>query len=174
MAQETHSDTLWPSPSYYQQIAQLKQAIGHSIFVAEIHLSAINAGVKVSDEAHVLLAVIDFPRPDPYLQLCPHMLILDDGRGINLGHIARVSIHQAFGPEPDNILFQNEEFTQNMLFAPRELSRASIARTSKRLLSEVFGDEPGKLLESESRHQAIQNKASLKQLNVNQVRKRVK
>lgn len=174
MAQETHSDTLWPSPSYYQQIEQLKQAIGHSIFLAEIHLSAINAGVKVSDEARVLLAVIDFPRPDPYQQLCPHMLILDDGRGINIGHIARVSIHQAFGPEPDNILFQNEEFTQNMLFAPRELSRASMARTSKRLLSEVFGDKPGKLLESERQAQAAKTKASLAQPNVNPRLKRTK
>ena len=30
---------------------------------------------------------MDFPRPDPVRGLAPHLILLDDGRGVNLGRI---------------------------------------------------------------------------------------
>ena len=143
-----NSEQLWPPAEYHQQVNQLRQAIGEPVFLAELRDTAINAGVKFSDQALVLLSVIDYPQPDPYRQLCPHMLILDDGRGLNLGRVVRVSRKQAFGPPEEDILFQNVEFMGKVLMAPRALSRESIAATSRELLGQMLGDEPGRLLQS--------------------------
>ncbi len=148
MTNNENSEQLWPPVEYHQQIAKLRQAIGEPIFLAELRDTAINAGVKFSDETLILLNVIDYPQPDPYRQLCPHMLILDDGRGVNLGRVVRVSRNQAFGPAEEDILFRNVEFIDGVLLAPRVLSRESIANTSREILSLMFGDEPGKLLHS--------------------------
>lgn len=140
-------DGLWPSPEYFQYLERLKQAIGSEVFIAEINVTAINLGVKLCDTPLTLLAIVDFPKPDPYKQLCPHLLIFDDGRGINLGHIARISV-QAFNPQPQQLLYNNRAFNQEVLFAPRTLSRESIRATSTALLAEIFGDQPGLLLEA--------------------------
>lgn len=138
---------LWPTPEYFRYLERLRQAIGSPVFLAEINITAINLGVRLSDTPLILLSIVDFPRPDPYTQLCPHLLIFDDGRGINLGHIARISI-QAFNPEPQHVLYENRSLVQEVLFAPRTLSRESIRATSTGLLAEIFGDQPGRLLES--------------------------
>ena len=148
MADDQNNTQLWPPAEYHQQVAQLRQAVGEPVFLAELHDTAINAGVKFSDQSLVLLSVIDYPQPDPYRQLCPHMLILDDGRGVNLGRVVRISRKQAFGPAEEDILFHNREFIDEVLLAPRTLSRESIANTSREILSLMFGDEPGRLLKS--------------------------
>lgn len=148
MTDSDNNEQLWPPAEYHQQVAQLRQAVGTPIFLAELRDTAINAGVKFSDQPLVLLSVIDYPQPDPYRQLCPHMLILDDGRGINLGRVVRVSRKQAFGPAEKDILFRNAEFVDGVLLAPRQLSRESIANTSREILSLMFGEEPGRLLQS--------------------------
>jgi hypothetical protein len=137
---------LWPPADYYRQLEQLRAAVGQTVYLAELRDTAINAGVKISDEALRLLAVTGFPEPDPHRQLCPHMLVLSDGRGVNLGRIARVSINQAFGPAAEDVLYENHEFLQEMLFAPRSLSRESLAATSREILSLMFGEQPGRLL----------------------------
>ena len=62
--------------------------------------------------------------------------------------MVRVSRKQAFGPAEEDILFHNREFIDEVLLAPRALSRESIARTSREILSLMFGDEPGQLLQS--------------------------
>lgn len=162
---------LWPPADYHQQVAQLRLAVGEPIFLAELRDTAINAGVKFSDQALTLLDIIDYPQPDPYRQLCPHMLILDDGRGVNLGRVVRVSRKQAFGPAEEDILFRNASFIDEVLLAPRVLSRESIANTSRELLSRMLGDEPGRLLQSAAdeyaslHHDADQN--SRKRLSTN-------
>lgn len=140
-------DELWPSPQYFRYLERLKQAIGSPVFIAEINITAINLGVKLSDTPLTLLAIVDFPKPDPQKQLYPHLLIFEDGRGINLGHLARISL-RAFNPAPDDLLYVNHPFNQEVLFAPRSLSRESIRATSTALLAEIFGDQPGRLLES--------------------------
>ncbi len=142
------AEQLWPPATYYQQIDQLRHAIGAPIFLTELRDTAINGSINYSGQPLILLSVIDYPQPNPYRQLCPHMLILDDGRGINMGRIVRISRNRAFGPAADDILFQNAELTANILQAPRTLSRQSIAATSRQLLSRMFGDEPGRLLQA--------------------------
>jgi hypothetical protein len=137
---------LWPPREYYVAIQRLKAAVGQPLYIVEINAGNINAGVKFSDQPLILLAVIDYPEPDPYRQLCPHMLILNDGRGVNLGRIARISINTAFQPQGENLLFSHQEFVQQFLFAPRSLSHQSIKQTSTLLLQQMLGDTPGQLL----------------------------
>ncbi len=108
----------------------------------------------MSDTPLTLLGIVDFPRPDPYKQLYPHLLIFEDGRGLNLGHIARVSL-KAFSPEPHDLLYTNHSFNQDVLFAPRTLSRESIRATSTALLTEIFGEVPGRLLASTPSTEAL-------------------
>lgn len=143
---DKRTDQLWPPPDYYRQLDCLRAAIGQTVYLAELRDTAMNAGVKISDEGVRLLAVVEFPEPDPYRQLCPHMLILDDGRGVNLGRIVRISVREAFGPAAENILYQNYEFLQDVLFAPRRLSRDSLSHTSKQIFSRMLGPQPGRLL----------------------------
>ncbi len=143
-----HEESLWPTPDYYQQVEQLRAAVGQPLYVVEIHSTEINAGVAFSGNALTLLGIVDYPQPDPYRQLCPHLLILDDGRGVNLGRVARISRHTAYMPPPEDVLFSNHEFVQNVLFAPRTLSRESVAATSHALLAQLFGDTPSRYLES--------------------------
>lgn len=142
----TESADLWPPSDYYYSIERLKKVVGQEVYLVEINATDINAGVKFTDKPLKLLAIIDYPEPDPYRQLCPHMLILDDGRGVNLGRIARISINTAFQPQGENLLFSQREFVQQYLFAPRSLSHESIKQTSTMLLQQMFGDTPGRLL----------------------------
>ena len=143
----TQMQDLWPSADYYQQVEYLRSLVGQAIYVVEINETEINAGVKFPAKPLTLLAIVDYPQPDPYRQLCPHLVILDDGRGVNLGRIARITQHSAFTPQPDDILYVNQEFVQEVLFAPRTLSRESVRATSSALLAQIFGETPGKLLE---------------------------
>lgn len=140
------TNEIWPPKAYEQQLERLRKMIGQSVFVVELNATDINAGVKFTDKALTLLAVIDYPQPDPYRQLCPHMLILDDGRGINLGRVARVSVGSAFQPSVEQMLYVNYDYVQAVLEAPRSLSRAKLSATSTALLASVFGEQPGRLL----------------------------
>ena len=102
--------------------------------------------MRFTDKALGLLAVVDYPQPDPYRQLCPHLLVVDDGRGINLGRIARISINTPFVASADDIVFINQGFVDNVLLAPRTLSKAFIRQTSQLLLAQLFGDVPAQAL----------------------------
>lgn len=137
-----HDEELWPSAAYHQQVAQLRGMIGQPLYVVEIDSTEINAGVHFSGKPLVLLAIVDFPKPDPYRQLCPHLLVLEDGRGVNLGRVARISRHSAFAPANDDIVFVNQEFVEKVLFAPRSLSRALVAETTRLMLGEMLGKNP--------------------------------
>ncbi|UJS24722.1 hypothetical protein [Thiothrix winogradskyi] len=140
-------EALWPSTAYHQQVEQLRGLIGQPLYVVEIHSTEINAGVHFPGKPLVLLAIVDFPRPDPYRQLCPHLLILDDGRGVNLGRVARISRGSAYAPTADDIVFSNQEFVENVLFAPRKFSRALVAATSRLALGEMLGKTEERLIE---------------------------
>lgn len=142
------SDGLWPAPEYWRQVEALRELIGQPVYVVEIETTEINAGVHFPSKPLVLLAIMDFPQPDPYRQLCPHMLVLDDGRGVNLGRVARVTRNSAYAPPREDVLFNNREFIENVLFAPRTLSRESVAATTQAVLGRMFGDEPGKYLQA--------------------------
>lgn len=67
------------------------------------------------------------------------MIILDDGRGINLGRIARITINNAFNPSDSDTLYRDSLLMDEFLLRERHLSKASIAAYSKSLLGELLG-----------------------------------
>jgi hypothetical protein len=136
---ETLVGRLWPSADYAEQVERLRSAVGARIFLIEIHPTEINVGACLSDTGHELLGIVEFPRPDPARGLAPHLILLDDGRGINLGRIARISVRRPFDPAPEDILYQAPSLLRNLLFRDRTLSKAFIAERSRALLSEVLG-----------------------------------
>lgn len=139
-------DRIWPSAGYNHQIERLKQAIGKSIFLVELKPEAINMGIRFSDTAYELIDVIDFPRPDPTQGIAPHLIILSDGRGINLGRIARITVDTPYSPPEENILYQESFLMDNLLLRERRLSPASIATRSKVLLGRLLGKSIDKRL----------------------------
>lgn len=153
-----HPENIWPNSDYYRQVEQLRSMIGKPLYIVEINTTEINAGVHFPGHPLRLLAIVDFPEPDPHTQLCPHLLVLEDGRGINLGRIARIASDSAYTSEPGKVLFTNHEFVQNVLFAPRTLSRESAAEVTRAALSRIFGDTPGKFLEAHAEPRAKRDK----------------
>ena len=143
-----HTDTggagLWPSADYHRQVERLRNAIGETIYLVELVESAIQLGVHLSGTPHELLGIIDFPRPDPTRGLAPHLLLLDDGRGVNLGRIARVS-RRPFAPAPADLLYLDQAAHQNLLFAERRLSRDFLAQRTRVALGECLGYTPPEL-----------------------------
>jgi hypothetical protein len=135
---------LWPSPAYRNQIEQLRGAVGERIFIAELRDTETKLGVRITDQAYELLAVADFPRPNPGRGLAPHMIILDDGRGLNLGRIARIS-RRAFNPETADILYLDQRAEQGLLFRERRLSPTLLAKRCSQSLGLLLGhpaDDP--------------------------------
>jgi hypothetical protein len=137
-AEELFSGGLWPSHDYDRQLRQLREHLGQTVFLVEVKFSDINIAVMLDNKPHVLLQVIDFPAPDPSRRLYPHMLVLDDGRGVNLGWIARVTREQPFDPEPEQVLFQEQRLISHLLFHERQLSDQSVALTSRRNLAALL------------------------------------
>ncbi|MBK5939316.1 hypothetical protein [Halochromatium roseum] len=129
---------LWPSADYQAQIERLRAAIGERIYLAELRETEIQLSVQLTDQAYELLGVIDFPRPDPARGLAPHLILLDDGRGVNLGRIARIS-RQPFQPADDQLLYRDRAADQTLLFADRRLSRRFIAERTQAVLGQVLG-----------------------------------
>lgn len=82
---------LWPSPDYARQLEALRAAVGETVFIAELELTDVQLSARLTDKPYVLLGIVDFPRPDPARGLAPHLVLLDDGRGVNLGRIARIT-----------------------------------------------------------------------------------
>ena len=129
---------LWPSTDYQAQVERLRAAIGQRIYLAELRETEIQLSVQLTDRAYELLGVIDFPRPDPARGLAPHLILLDDGRGLNLGRIARIS-RQPFQPAADDVLYLDRVADQSLLFADRRLSPRFIAERAQALLGQVLG-----------------------------------
>lgn len=137
--EEHASGPLWPSADYERQLRALGDAVGEQVYIVEIKPTRINMGVRLSGEAHELVGVIDFPRPDPARGIAPHLVLLDDGRGVNLGRIARISVNTPFDPAPADILYQDGDLMQRLVLGERRLSAASIAATSRALLAMLLG-----------------------------------
>jgi hypothetical protein len=129
---------LWPSANYQGQVQRLREAVGEVIYLAELRETKTQVGVKVTDQAYELLGVVDFPRPDPARGLAPHLILLDDGRGVNLGRIARIS-RRPFQPATDEVLYLDRTADQTLLFADRRLSKTFIAERAHAALGQVLG-----------------------------------
>ncbi len=130
---------LWPSASYRQGVERLKAAVGRPVYLAEILISETQASARITDRPFELLAVVDFPRPDPAKRLFPHLIIVDDGRGINLGHIARISLNTPFDPPEQDLLFEDRGYLAGYLFAESGFTKEWIAAHSKRSLGQWLG-----------------------------------
>lgn len=138
--------SLWPDASYIAQLERLRGAIGRTVYLVEVNAGEVQLGISMTGTAYVLLAVLPFPRPDPSRGLAPHFLLLDDGRGVNLGRIARVS-YTPFAPQAADIVYQDAVLTDTLLFAPRRLSKALIAERSRQVLAQLLGKPAPPLLE---------------------------
>ncbi|MBK1673598.1 hypothetical protein CKO35_09820 [Ectothiorhodospira shaposhnikovii] len=132
------SEQLWPPSEYHAQIERLRAAIGDAIYLVELVPSPMQLGVRVHGAPRILLDVMDFPRPDPARGLNPHFILLDDGRGINLGRIARIS-RRPFDPAPKDLLYLGGRVQQQRLFGPRRLSRAFIHHQTRLALGRLLG-----------------------------------
>lgn len=138
---------LWPSADYDRQLAEVRRMIGQPIYLVLLKPTDINLAITLENKPVTLLEVVDFPAPDPARRLYPHMLILSDGRGINLGHIARLSHKQAFDPDAEQIIYQQDALLQKLLFQERRLSPQSIRHTSRIQLARILGKAEPKRLE---------------------------
>lgn len=137
---------LWPSAEYDAWVRRLREAVGERVYVLELRLSDTHLAYRLTDRPVELLDVLPFPRPDPARRLFPHMLLLGDGRGVNLGRVVRVSVGQAFAPEARALLYQ-ERFLVQALGAERRLSREQVARVSHAELGRLLGVRDPALLE---------------------------
>lgn len=133
---------LWPSPDYDAQIQRLREAVGQEVFVVELVPTGTELAVSMPGRPVVLLDVLPFPRPDPARGLAPHLLLFDDGRGVNLGRIARVSVDRPFSPAQEQILYRDHDACDGLLFAERRLSKRYLAERSRVLLGRLLGKSP--------------------------------
>jgi len=131
--------SIWPSDEYDAQVLQLRKNLGKPIYIVELKVTDINLAVVMQGRAVLLLDVIAFPAPDPEQRLYPHMLLLSDGRGLNLGRVVRITTGRPFDPVPENILFQEHQLIKNLLFNERRLSDETVSRVSKIQLARLLG-----------------------------------
>ncbi len=130
------SSALWPSAEYDRQLARLRDAVGENVYLVEARFDAQHVSARMSGTAYELLAIVEFPRPDPARHLYPHVLLLDDGRGINLGRILRVSRDRPYAPSPEACVFENHALYESILPSRRRLNAALIQRIARRQLGE--------------------------------------
>ncbi len=130
---------LWPSADYFEQVARLREAIGQPIHILELEASDTHLSARHLGKPYVLLDLLAFPRPDPGRGLAPHFLLLDDGRGVNLGRIARISLERPFNPAPSQILYQDHEAVECLLLRDRQLSKRLIAARSRQIVGQILG-----------------------------------
>ena len=133
---------LWPWEGYARQVEALRAAVGKRIYLAEIVSTDIHLGVRLSDSSYELVDIVGFPRPDPARGIAPHLVLLDDGRGVNLGRIARITLEHPFNPSLADLLYQDALLMQKLLFRERTFSEALVADRSRSLLGEIL--EKGK------------------------------
>lgn len=139
--------SLWPSDEYDEQITLLRRNIGKPIYIVELKITDINFAVVMQGRAVILLDVVTYPAPDPERRLYPHMLLLSDGRGLNLGRVARITTGRPFDPAPEHILFQEHQLLKSLLFHERRLSDESVSRVSKLNLARLLGRQVKQIAE---------------------------
>ena len=139
--------SLWPSAEYDRQLDRLRDAVGQPVYSVEVTGSEIQMTVPLGNWPAVLLSVIDLLAADPVKRLYPHMVVLDDGRGLNLGWIARISRQQPFDPAPAQILYQERRLLQQLLYHARQLSDETVALTSRRNLAAMLGRSSQRLVD---------------------------
>ena len=143
-------DSLWPDKQYYEKIEKLKSLIGQKIYLIEAVITDINASVHHTSQAYTLLAIVDYPQPDHKTGLLPHNIIIDDGRGINMGRIIQISTGSAFNPQDENIIFDNLQLLDEIYPSWKRLGNYSLENRSKNLLASLIGKPETEAPEIES------------------------
>lgn len=142
----TARTAVWPPRGYTRQVAKLRRAIGQPVYIVELTFNGLAIGAVYHGEPRALLDVVAFPQPDPSNGLYPHMLVLDDGRGINLGRIARVSTNHAFDPPASDVLYSDRALQRKLLYGPQRLSPRRVARVAREQLRRLLGKPMDKRL----------------------------
>ena len=130
---------LWPTEKYYQQLEQLHKIVNQAVYIIPLHQSQTSLTFSISSKPVNLIAIVDYPLPDPENHIYPHMLIFDDGMGLNLGRILQVSINTAFNPDKEDIIYCDNKMQQTLMFSERRLNKESIRLASQYGLAEVLG-----------------------------------
>ena len=130
---------LWPTEEYYQQLEQLHKIVNQAVYIVPLHQSQTSLTFSMSSKPLTLLAIVDYPLTDPENHIYPHMLIFDDGTGLNLGRILQVSINRAFNPDKEDIIYSDNKMQQTLMFGERQLNEESIRLASRYALGEVLG-----------------------------------
>ena len=134
-----YSGPLWPPVDYFQQLSRLYDAIGEDIYLVPLLESNQRLTFSITGKPHKLLAVIDFPQPDPQQHLYPHMLVFADGSGLNLGKILKISRNTAFNPDKKDVLYEDRPLQNVLMYTPRKLNRDYIQFVSRFALGEILG-----------------------------------
>jgi len=139
-SKKTKSDgQLWPTENYYQQLEQLHKNLNQSVYIIPLHQSQTSLTFSMSSKPLILIAIVDYPLPDPENHIYPHILVFDDGTGLNLGRILQVSINRPFNPVKEDIIYSDNKMHQTLMFGERRLNEQSIRIASKYGLGDVLG-----------------------------------
>jgi len=138
--QMTKSDgQLWPPEKYYLQLEQLYKKINQSVYIIPLHQNQTSLTFSISSNPLTLIAIVDYPLADPENHIYPHMLVFNNGTGLNLGRILQVCINRPFNPDKEDIIYRDNKMQQTLMFADRQLNEQSIRLASKCSLGEVLG-----------------------------------
>ena len=130
---------LWPPVEYFQQLSRLYDSIGEDIYLVPLLESNQRLTFSMTGKPHKLIAIIDFPEPDPEQHLYPHMLVFADGSGLNLGKILKISRKTAFNPDIKDVLYEDRPMQNVLMYTPRKLNREYIQFVSRFALGEILG-----------------------------------
>ena len=129
---------LWPPDSYFQQLKNLYKMLDKPVYIIPLHQNQNSLTFSITGKAIVLVAIINYPKPDPENHIYPHMLVFNDGIGINLGRILRVSINHPFNPGKEDIIYEDKKMQNSLMFRERQLNEESIRLASRAGLSELL------------------------------------
>ncbi|SFD24296.1 hypothetical protein SAMN05660831_01228 [Thiohalospira halophila DSM 15071] len=130
---------IWPDAAYQDGVEALRAHLGEPVWLLETTFNGWQAPVLHPGEPVRLLAVVEYPEPDPRRGLMPHLLITDDGLGRNLGRLLRVSVERPFDPAPEEVLYRNGPLVERLCFRQRRLSHAWLREAAHYHLGRVLG-----------------------------------
>ena len=129
---------LWPPNSYFEQLKNLYNMLDKPVYIIPLHQNQKSLTFSITGKAIVLVAIIDYPVPDPENHIYPHMLVFNDGTGINLGRILQVSINRPFNPGKEDIIYEDKKMQNSLMYKERQLNEESIHLASRAGLSELL------------------------------------
>ena len=129
---------LWPPNSYYKQLKNLYKMLNKPVYIIPLQQNQNSLTFSISGQAIILVAIVDYPAPDPEHHFFPHMLVFNDGTGINLGRILRVTINHPFNPGKEDIIYEDKKVQNSLMFRERQLNEEFIHLTSRIALRELL------------------------------------